>query len=56
MAVAIALSCAFTYIPFINRLSSGFVIIICSVVASTVFAILSPLPEENSIEEVACDD
>ena len=56
VAVAIALSCAFTYIPFINRLSSGFVIIICSIVASTVFAILSPLPEENSIEEVACDD
>lgn len=56
VAVAIALSCAFTYIPFINRLSSGFVIIICSVISSAIFAILSPLPEENSLEEVGCDD
>ena len=56
VAVAIALSCAFTYIPFINRLSSGFVIIICSVISSAIFAILSPLPEENSIEEVENND
>ncbi|MBQ9744285.1 MAG: AzlC family ABC transporter permease [Clostridia bacterium] len=56
VALAIALSCAFTYIPVINKLSSGFVIIICSVAASVLFAILSPLPPENSVEEVESHD
>ena len=56
VVTAIALSCAFTYVPFINRLSSGFVIIICSVAASALFAVLSPLPPENSIEEAENND
>ena len=55
LAVAIAMSCAFTYIPFINRLSSGFVIIICSVVASALFAVIAPLPPENDGMEVEND-
>ena len=56
VTVAIALGCAFTYVPVINRLSSGFVIIICSVAASALFAVLSPLPPENSTEEVENND
>lgn len=43
--VAIALSCIFAFVPVINKVPSGFVIIICSVIASTIFAILKPIEE-----------
>lgn len=46
------LSCMFTYVPVLNSVSSGFVIIICAVVASVLGAILYPVnTEENSREE-----
>ena len=45
--IAVVLSCCFKWIPVINKLSSGFVIIICAVVASTIGAVLYPLVEEN---------
>jgi len=45
IVVAAALSCAFRWIPFLNKVSSGFVIIICAVAASIVGAFLYPLPE-----------
>jgi hypothetical protein len=56
VALAIALSCAFTYVPFINKISSGFAIIICTIVASTIFALVAPLPPENNMEEVSAND
>lgn len=43
VALAIALSCAFYYIPFLRQVPSGFVIIICAVAASALFAILHPI-------------
>jgi len=51
--LAIALSCAFTYLPVLNKVQSGFVIIICSAVASVIFAILAPidLPKEGNVHE-----
>lgn len=48
--LAIALSCAFYYIPVLSRVSAGFVIIICSVTASALFALLRPIPEEKTEE------
>lgn len=48
--LAIALSCAFYYIPALSRVSAGFVIIICSVTASALFALLRPIPEEKTEE------
>ena len=45
--VAVVLSCCFRWTPGLNRLSSGFVIIICAVAASAVGAWLYPLPEEE---------
>ncbi|MBE7022297.1 MAG: AzlC family ABC transporter permease [Ruminococcaceae bacterium] len=47
--LAIALSCAFTYLPVLKEVQSGFVIIICAVVASALFAVLAPvkLPGEE---------
>ena len=42
---AVALSCAFRYIPYLSQVSAGFVIIICSVAASALFALLRPIPQ-----------
>ncbi len=47
--VAVALSCAFRYIPLLQAVPQGFVIIICAVVASVLMAIIAP------IKEVAAD-
>ena len=48
---AIALSCAFEYIPFLNLVPNGFAIIICAVVASAIFAIIAPIGEERESHE-----
>ncbi len=47
--MAIALSCCFRYIPFLSGLSSGFVIIICAVVASAIGAWLFPVKEDAEV-------
>lgn len=51
VVVAILFSCAFAYIPFLNKIPSGFSIIICAVLVSAIFATLFPVPvakeEEN---------
>lgn len=44
---AVILSCAFEYLPFLKSVPDGFVIIICAVVASAIFAALSPIPAEE---------
>lgn len=44
---AIALSCAFKYLPFLSAVPEGFVIIICTVVASSLFAIIAPIKTEE---------
>ena len=41
--IAVAMSLAFRYLPLLNSVSSGFVIIICAVVASAVGAWLFPI-------------
>jgi len=47
--LSVALSCAFSFIPALKCVQSGFVIIICAAVSSAVFAVLAPvkLPEEE---------
>ena len=42
---AAALSCAFHYIPALQAVSSGFVIILCAVSAAAVGALIKPVPE-----------
>lgn len=50
--LAIALSCAFKYIPLLSSVPSGFTIIICAVAASAVFAIVAPInTEESEVKE-----
>lgn len=49
--VAMALSCLFYYVPVLkDSIPSGFTIIICSVLASALLALIAPLPveEENN--------
>lgn len=46
--VSAALSCLFRYTPFLSQIPSGFVIIICAVLASTFFAIVFPIKTENN--------
>ena len=45
--LAVFLSCAFYYVPILNNIPQGFVIIICSVTASVVFALLAPIEGER---------
>lgn len=40
---AVVLSCIFNFVPVLNKIQSGFVIIICASVASLVFAFLCPI-------------
>ncbi len=47
-ALSISLSCVFYYVPYLKRnIQPGFVIIISALAASIIFAIASPLPEEE---------
>lgn len=45
--VAAGLSCLFAYVPVLSKVSSGFVIIICAVVAAALGAIIKPVQDEQ---------
>jgi len=48
MILSLALSCLFYYLPVLkNNVPSGFTIIICSVIASAIMAMFSPLKTEE---------
>ena len=49
--LAIAISCAFRYIPLLKVVPSGFTVIICAVVASVIFAIIAPIKTEEKEAE-----
>ena len=49
--MAIGLSCLFTWMPVLKELSSGLAIVVCTVIAAAVCALLFPLPEETEEEE-----
>ena len=44
--IAVALSCAFAWIPLLQRIPGGFTVILCAVTASAIMAFLAPIPEE----------
>ena len=48
VALAVGMSICFRYIPGLNRVSSGFTIIICAVTAAAAGALLYPVEEEES--------
>ena len=45
--IALILSCLFKYVPMLSRVPSGFVIIICSIIASAAAALLFPVENEK---------
>lgn len=47
---AIALSCAFYFIPVLKRIPQGFSIIICAVIASALFSIIAPVKTQEVAE------
>lgn len=47
VCVAVALSCMFKYVPVLNTVSSGFVIIICAVVSALIGALIKPVKEQE---------
>lgn len=46
---AIALGCAFKYIPLLSNVPGGFSIIICAVISSAVFALLCPVDVQEAM-------
>lgn len=53
---AVALSCLFYYVPGLNKLSSGWSIIICGIASSLIGAIFFPIrPEENNDKDKPVD-
>jgi predicted branched-subunit amino acid permease len=52
--IAVALSCCFRYVPFLNKhISGGFAIIISTIAAAAIGAALFPTPEKQETEGTA---
>ncbi len=51
VAFAIVLSCLFRFVPLLSQVQSGFVIIICSVIASAAAAALFPIDEKKEAQQ-----
>ena len=45
--ISVLLSCIFKWVPVLNNVSSGFVIIICTIIAASIGAIFFPVKEEK---------
>ncbi len=50
---AIALSCLFRYLPLLQKVPSGFVVVICAVIASILFALVAPIDTQKEVTENA---
>ena len=48
--LALILSCLFTWVPGLNRISSGISIVICTVLSAGICAALFPIPDEEVSE------
>ena len=44
--IAVVLSCAFAWLPALQRIPGGFAVILCAVTASAIMAFFAPIPEE----------
>lgn len=47
LVLALVLSCLFTWVPGLKSVSAGLAIVICTVVAAAVCAVLFPVPDEE---------
>ena len=50
--ISIALSCSFKYLPLLNKVPDGFVIIICALAASLIMAAVAPIKEDDGDEQL----
>lgn len=50
VAIAVALSCLFYYMPGLRDIPTGFTIIVCAVTASLIMAFAAPIPEVDENE------
>ena len=48
VGIALVLSCLFAWVPQLNRISAGLAIVICTVAAAAVSAVLFPVDEEET--------
>lgn len=48
VGIAVALSCLFYYVPLLNRIPSGFTVILCAVIASVIMAVAAPIEKEET--------
>lgn len=53
---AIGLSCLFYYTPYLNRLSSGWAVIICGITSSVIGAIFFPVKDNDDRSDENTDD
>lgn len=51
--IAVALSCLFYYTPYLKELSSGFRVIICSILSAVIAALIFPIKDEGKEIEQA---
>lgn len=49
--LALVCSCLFTWMPVLNQVSAGISIVICTVAAAAICAVLFPIPEEEEAAE-----
>lgn len=47
--LALVFSCMFTWIPWLNQISEGLAIVICTVAAASLCAVLFPVKEEETV-------
>ena len=52
VALSVVLSCIFYYAPVLKEIPTGFTVIICSVLASALFALVKPITIEEIKKEV----
>ena len=49
--IAVVLSCAFYYLPFLKEIPSGIAYIVCALIASVIGAIFFPIKQEKEVPE-----
>lgn len=51
VAISVALSCIFYFVPALQAVPSGFTVIICAVIAGAALAIIAPIPDTENTED-----
>ena len=49
--ISVVLSCVFRYVPLLNKVPSGFTVIICAVVSAGILALVAPVKADEEVTE-----